>query len=350
MSQFNLKITDAGRALFADLIAGSNPLAVTKLAIGSGDLPEGVTAEEMTALADQEAEQNVVTVTADDEVVTVRGDFTNAELVAGYSLKELGVFAADPDEGPDILIAYGNAGDNAGYMPAEGTNALTLIMQAIFTVSGGLAVTVNIDPGAYVDLVTWGTHLAGAGGANQHPLATIEDPGMMSAADKSKLDGILRDYILIVDEKAAGIDGGTFTSGSWQTRELNTEKVDAGNHASLAANQITLAAGTYEVRISCPAGGVLNHQARLRNITDNTTALVGTSERTDREIGENNWVHWDLTATTRSLIVGRITIAEEKTFEVQHRCIQTRATDGFGRPAGFDEVEVYTVAEFYKVG
>ena len=73
---------------------------------------------------------------------------------------------------------------------------------------------------------------------------------------KSALDG----YILIRDEKASGTTGGTFTSGAWQTRDLNTEVVDTGNHASVATNQITLAAGTYRFRIVAPAHLVLHQR------------------------------------------------------------------------------------------
>lgn len=149
-----------------------------------------------------------------------------------------------------------------------------------------------------------------------------------------------RDYILIRDEKTQNTNGGTFTSGAWQTRTLNTEVNDAGGHSSLASNQITLAAGTYEVEISVPAFYVRRHQARLQNITDATTTLTGTSE-----------VAYDGTtlAVTRSIIKGRFTIASSKTFEVQHHCEITEATNGFGVACNFT-TEVYTVAEFWKVG
>ena len=148
-------------------------------------------------------------------------------------------------------------------------------------------------------------------------------------------------YILIIDEKSAGTGGGTFTAGAWQTRDLNTVKTDTGSHASLSNNQITLAAGTYEVEISCPACAVNSHKARLYNITDSTTALVGTTEFAYSGM---------YTFQTRSFILGVLTIDEPKVFEVQHRCSSTRKTDGFGKAANYDEVEVYTVAQFYKVG
>jgi len=73
--------------------------------------------------------------------------------------------------------------------------------------------------------------------------------------------GDTRDYILINDTKSSGTHGGTFSSGAWRTRDLNTIVSDTGGHASLSSNQITLEAGTYECFISCPAFDVENHKA-----------------------------------------------------------------------------------------
>lgn len=146
------------------------------------------------------------------------------------------------------------------------------------------------------------------------------------------------DYILIRDEKAQNTGGGTFTSGAWQTRDLNTEVVDTGGHASLAANQITLAAGTYRYRISAPAFSVDRHQARLQNITDGTTIEEGTSEYSANS---------SAIATTQSVLAGRFTIAASKVLEVQHRCGTTRATVGFGSESNFT-TEVYTVVELWR--
>lgn len=158
--------------------------------------------------------------------------------------------------------------------------------------------------------------------------------------DRTGTNSVVPDYIEIRDEKAANTDGGTFTSGDWRTRDLNTEHSDAGGHASISTNQITLAAGTYIADITCPAGVVAEHKARLRNITDSSTTLVGTSEYTGT--GNTNY--------TTSRITGRFTIASSKTFEVQHRCTTTKSTDGFGNASNFSELEVYTVARFWKVG
>ena len=148
------------------------------------------------------------------------------------------------------------------------------------------------------------------------------------------------DYIEVRDEQTSGTNGGTFTSGAWQTRTLNTEHADAGGHASLASNQITLAAGTYVAEIRAPARACGFHQARLRNVTDGATELVGSSNESGTGSGQ----------TAFSIITGKFTIASSKVFEVQHRCQATASTTGFGSANSFGEVEVYTVARFWKVG
>ncbi|MBK9322713.1 MAG: hypothetical protein IPM97_07165 [Bdellovibrionaceae bacterium] len=82
--------------------------------------------------------------------------------------------------------------------------------------------------------------------------------------------------LLIVDEKPANTAGGTFTSGSWQTRTLNTTRFNTIPGASLASNQITLPAGTYYVRAVAPTGepSVWEHKAILYNVTGSAKAQV----------------------------------------------------------------------------
>ena len=145
------------------------------------------------------------------------------------------------------------------------------------------------------------------------------------------------EYILLQDIKASGSDGGTFTSGSWVTRILNTEVVDEGGNCSLSSNQFTLAAGTYEYKISCPAFRCDNHQAVLYNVTDAAIVAYGTSEISGPS---------DATGT-RSWVAGKMTLAAPKVFEVQHQCIATQATNGLGVGAGLGS-ELYTIAELWR--
>jgi hypothetical protein len=147
------------------------------------------------------------------------------------------------------------------------------------------------------------------------------------------------DYILIVDEKTANTSGGTFTSGDWRKRDLTAEKVDTGSHASISSSQITLAAGTYRCHIVCPAHAVGRHKARLRDVTNNVTLAVGSSSFNNS--GQVN--------DSESTIIGQFTLAAQATLEVQHYCSNTMDTYGFGVESNMTEVEVYTIAEFWKV-
>ncbi|MBD2005600.1 MULTISPECIES: hypothetical protein [Cyanophyceae] len=156
----------------------------------------------------------------------------------------------------------------------------------------------------------------------------------------SASSGLSGDYILIADEKASGTHGGSFTSGAWQTRILNVKKSDTGNNASLSSNQITLLSGSYRCKISAPAYYASVHKARLRNISDNLTAVVGSSEQT-QDAGSG--------VQTRSFIVGVFTITSSKAFEVQHRCGSNAPTTGLGVASNYGEVEIYTIAEFWKI-
>ena len=146
-------------------------------------------------------------------------------------------------------------------------------------------------------------------------------------------------YIKLSDVKAQNTGGGTFTSGAWQTRILNTEDFDTNNDCSLSSNQITLAAGTYECQIRCPGNRVGRHQCRLYNVTDAALLLLGSNSFSSSSASY---------ASNSSSVVGRFTIAASKAIEVQHYCQVTRGTDGFGDLCNFTS-EVYTVAEFWRV-
>ena len=143
------------------------------------------------------------------------------------------------------------------------------------------------------------------------------------------------------DEKANATAGGTFTSGAWQTRTLNTSLTNEISGASLSSNQIILPAGTYFIYASLPAMHVNNHKAKLTNVTDSSDTLIGTNDYA----GSTNTGY----VNTNSLIKGRFTIASQKTFEIQHRCATTLAGEGFGTGTSFGVVEVFTDVQIWKV-
>ncbi|MEH6505026.1 MAG: hypothetical protein V7786_02035 [Sulfitobacter litoralis] len=135
----------------------------------------------------------------------------------------------------------------------------------------------------------------------------------------------------IRDEKNIGTDGGDATSDIFLRRDLNTVKENTIPGASLSASQFTLPAGTYDIQASAPAFEAGGHQARLYNATDGTYPIIGSNEVNG----------FDRVGSSRSLIMGRITITATKSFEIQHRTSFSQVTNGFGVSLGFGP-EVYT--------
>ena len=152
----------------------------------------------------------------------------------------------------------------------------------------------------------------------------------------------LHEYAQVRDEKPDGTPGGTFVSGAWRTRDLTVEAQDNDNLLTLAANQITLIAGTYYTRIKAPALRVQSNIIRLYNFTDGVVVLLGTNEYSEAT---------PFGSHSSSVISGVFTIAAPKVLEVQHHCFLTRTIHGFGGSvftSAPQPVEVYTVAEFWR--
>ena len=144
-------------------------------------------------------------------------------------------------------------------------------------------------------------------------------------------------YLHVRDEKASGTSGGTFASGAWQTRTLNTSVANTITGASLASNQITLPAGTYRIKARAPSYENINgNKAKLYNVTDNSDVIIG----------GNCYGRSD--ASVDAFVVGEFTIATSKTFELRHRCVNGQSTNGFGRACSFGVVEVYAEVEIFK--
>lgn len=145
--------------------------------------------------------------------------------------------------------------------------------------------------------------------------------------------------MVVVDEKASGTDGGSFTSGSWVTRTLNTVKVNTITGASLSSNGITLPAGTYLIEASAPAGmAVGSHRIRLRNITDSTDDGLGRSA-----------YNYSSDSESTSELIAQVTITGSKAFEIQHRCAVTSASNYAMGSATDWGAEIYTVVKITRL-
>ena len=151
--------------------------------------------------------------------------------------------------------------------------------------------------------------------------------------------GKFESYAIICDQKATNAPGGSTSTGTFNTRDLNTELADPDGIVSISNNLVTLQAGTYLIRASAPAYKAQRHQIIIWNATDSSVAVVGTSEYNDNSTG----------IQTRSFAVGRVTIAAAKAFDIRQRVAVAEATYGLGVEANYDlQPNIYTIVEIFK--
>jgi hypothetical protein len=162
-----------------------------------------------------------------------------------------------------------------------------------------------------------------------------------SAVDTSMKSALnYADFLHIRDEKANGTQGGTFTSGAFRTRDLNTVKTNTIAGASLASNQITLPAGTYFMQAYPVSFRAEGNIARIYNITDSSVVSLGI----------NNTSGTTMTSQSPSNVSCIVTITGTKVFELQHICQTTASSIGFGIRAECGQTEVYSEILIWKVG
>ena len=150
---------------------------------------------------------------------------------------------------------------------------------------------------------------------------------LAAGTDRTKLDGIafqLKGSILLQEIQPISTNGGTFTSGAWQQRVLNTLTLDSGGNATLVANQFSLVAGTYDLEAVAPAANCDQHQIRLLNVTVGAPVCVGSSEFASPS-----------GAQTNSILRTRLVITGTNTYQIEHECTTTAASFGLGVSNGF---------------
>ena len=152
--------------------------------------------------------------------------------------------------------------------------------------------------------------------------------GTTAATARTNLNVQQKDYLVYQHKGADGTNGGNTTSGSWQTRTITDEIVDTGGLGVLAANDITLQAGTYRVTGYFQ---FFNTGAVKIRVYDNTNAVILADGITQNFTTVNG----------TSLVEGRFTLAAAAAVRVQYFCGTTQLTTGQGQPhpsAAGDEV------------
>jgi len=145
-----------------------------------------------------------------------------------------------------------------------------------------------------------------------------------------------------VSEQVASGHAGASTSGSWQTRALNTEDFDPDNIVTLSSNQFTLGAGKYLCYFDASGFKTARHTAKIYNVTD-------TADVSDNGLAA--YIASGVDANTVSSGTAFINITGSKAFELQHQVSSSKGSNGLGSggstsgmiPNTFSSVTIFKV-------
>ena len=118
--------------------------------------------------------------------------------------------------------------------------------------------------------------------------------------------------------------GGTFTSGAWYIRQLNTISTTGTTSsascpfATIAGHRVTIDAGKYEIWGAAPANGVTGNMLRLYNNTAGSQVLTGTAGYSDNQ------------TNVQSFVTGVINPTASTQYQLEHKCNASQATTGYG--------------------
>jgi hypothetical protein len=209
---------------------------------------------------------------------------------------------------------------------------------ATVSLSAGAGIVAGTEAGGKIG--STGTIAVNVGtAAGQIP--QLDANGKLPASVVPEQDGGSGDaweVAFIKDVRPNGTHGGDCISGDWRQRVLNTLDT-SGDFVALANNQFTLQPGTYQIEVVAPTYLDNIHKAILRNASDGSVSLVGSTGRTHINYGGMN----------SSFINGALEVTAATTFEIQHRCSSDRTIVGFGLAANFGVEEVYTQVKITKM-
>jgi hypothetical protein len=145
------------------------------------------------------------------------------------------------------------------------------------------------------------------------------------SATATPLDRVIHCY----EEQPSGTAGGASVANTWTTRVLNTTLANSITGASLASNEITLPAGTYDVSARAPCfstGTSTGFKLRLYDVTGATTLIDGTS------------MWGGVSVEMECHVQGRFTLSATSNVRLEMTSTASRATNGFGVNAGITGV------------
>jgi hypothetical protein len=162
MANFQMTITSAGLSLLARGLTGDG-IRFTEMVMG--DAAYSGSAAAVSEVISPQYTLTINRMTRKNDQVTLRSVLSFREVETGFHWRELGLYAADPDGGKDILYAYGNAGADGDYIP--GADEATLnerLIQLTVAVASAPDVTAAVDgSGIFVEYDELDAAIVGVG-------------------------------------------------------------------------------------------------------------------------------------------------------------------------------------------
>lgn len=144
----NLVITNKGRELMAEMIAGTSTGTFSRVCTSACDC-SGMELEELTGLPDIKQEAAVSKVSRIDTAqVEVLAAINNSGLEEGYYVRGIGLYASGPD-GEEILYGVSVESEHPDYMPAFGGRTVSGITYRLnVKVDNSEQITIEVNPAA----------------------------------------------------------------------------------------------------------------------------------------------------------------------------------------------------------
>lgn len=221
-------VTDAGMALLAQWSGGGHTLTLTKANVGSGT----VDAEDLHAAT------NISSYQANASIVNAKdvGSGMKFKLQVGpssgsaYTAHQIGIWGK-LDSGAETLISIHQDSDTGVSVPAASTSAdFAFVLYVTLAISNSEDLTVTLDSAAYVSQSDLNNAIEAL-----EAVATTSANGMMSAADKAKLDGVAtgaNKYVHPSHTENAGVPTGNQTPAFGSTFNVDQVANDALGHVT----------------------------------------------------------------------------------------------------------------------
>lgn len=182
-------LTNKGKTLQGKVEAGKCKLELTKMKIGSGILEDGRDLEGLIELIHSEQEIGLSEIeTMDTGECVVHATLSNINVKTGFYVRELGLYATDPDEG-EILYAI-TTDSNPDYIQAYGgTTTISYDIALTIIVDNATHTAANIDPEGLVTKAKLQKHDSDT--AAHTALATTIDDTLVPTSDTNTIRNLV---------------------------------------------------------------------------------------------------------------------------------------------------------------